>query len=50
MSPPEVAAALDGETRPAGRIGHFPHWWSAEAGQRHLSTGGTRTAFPAWAP
>lgn len=31
MTPPEVAAALDGET-PAGRIGHFPHWSFAQDG------------------
>ncbi|MFE9468845.1 hypothetical protein ACFYNW_35505 [Streptomyces virginiae] len=36
MSPSEVSAALDGEA-PAGRIGHFPHWWSGKAGQWFLS-------------
>ncbi|MFJ6934755.1 hypothetical protein [Streptomyces sp. NPDC101132] len=36
MSPAQVAAALGGET-PAGRIGRFPSWWFAEAGQWNLS-------------
>ncbi|WP_405982893.1 hypothetical protein [Streptomyces sp. NBC_00158] len=36
MSPPEVAAALDGET-PAGRIGQFPFWSFAKAGPWNLS-------------
>lgn len=36
MSPPEVAAALGGEV-PAGRIGHFPFWSFARAGQWNLS-------------
>ncbi|MFD7625502.1 hypothetical protein ACFV7Q_05550 [Streptomyces sp. NPDC059851] len=36
MSPPQVAAALDGET-PAGRIGHFPFWSFGTAGQWNLS-------------
>ncbi|MFE2039697.1 hypothetical protein ACFXAZ_02010 [Streptomyces sp. NPDC059477] len=35
MSPPEVAAALDGEV-PAGRMGHFPFWWHGKDGQWNL--------------
>ncbi|MEU8618191.1 hypothetical protein [Streptomyces sp. NPDC048623] len=35
MTPPQVAAALDGEI-PAGRIGRFPFWFYTEDGQWDL--------------
>ncbi|MFD4318932.1 hypothetical protein [Streptomyces sp. NPDC058548] len=35
MTPPEVAAVLDGEV-PAGRMGHFPFWWHAKDGEWNL--------------